>query len=236
MQFRCPRGTPWANQTMVQDKKVNPETIKRWIGYAKTSLEPQSPRNSTIWTQDRGFNPHLTAPLNKFEMLKSQSSDNFKHELKKRNWLPPNTTMLEKSMLKIKEKEAEEKKRKELIETMKEQSIPVNITVTRYKSKVGNTENKTISFPDHFRDTQNMLRTYIETKENESLNLTDLARNVDKYKTQTFNKHISFRRSPFDVGTETMLKTEKDYMKRLTREKQEMVGYVVCNKSLNGSA
>ena len=228
-QFRCPRGNPWDNQVMVKDKKRNPETIRRWIEYGKTSLKPSSPRNQSVWDKKREFHNHLTAPLNQYETLKVQNNQTLAQELKKKNRLAPNLNVLEKTMTKIRDKEAEERRQKVRTDIIKEQNKPVNINDTRYSSKVKNWENKTVQFPENFRQTQTFLRTYVDTKDNESLNLTDLARNIDKYRTTTFNKQITFRKTPFNSTSDAKLKTETDFMSRLNREKQEMKGFVVSD-------
>lgn len=212
---------------MVKDKKQNPETIKRWIEYGKTSLKPQSSLNSGIWDKQHDFYKHLTASVNQYDSIKSQGSDNLERELKKKKLLPPNTTILEKTISKIKEKAHEQEKDRKALENLKEQSKPLDLGVTRYNTKVTSTENKTVMFPESFRDTQNLFKTYIETKENESLNLTDLARNIDRYKTQTYTRGLTFKKSDQESNFDLKLKTETDFLNKLNREKQEMKGFVV---------
>lgn len=226
-QFRCPRGYPWDNQTLNRDKKMNPRTIKKWIAYGKTSFELQSPRNSSLWENHRKYYEHLTAPLNKYQRMKAQSPESMSKELNNGHWTAPNTTILEKSLLKIKIKEKEENEKKVQEESMKKKNIPVNITVSRYNSKISNGENRTISFPANFRETQNLMRSYVETKANESLNLSEIAQTTGKYKTKTFKGSFAFRSSSFDKNVGSNLKTEKEILDRVTREREEMTGYIV---------
>ncbi len=115
----------------------------------------------------------------------------------------------------------EEKEAKDLAEKMK----PVNITTMRYRTKVGDVENKTMNFTSVDRKTMTNMVEFTKVKQKDSFDYNLLSSKIQPYDTKTFDKKIRFKKNSIDMNSS--VKPASMYETKAKIESEELKGFEV---------